>query len=158
MKLVPLLLALWNLVAPGASRLGGALPIAQAIESAITSDPRPPVFASLAEDAAVMAFFAIRESWLNVDAVGDGGRANGPWQEHGARGLPLDAQAKRWLSMLHEGARSCPEHPTAVAWGACHARDSLTGRDVFDLAARREARAHELLVRVLAGVAERQAP
>jgi hypothetical protein len=71
MSLKVIVLAIWAAVHPGAPRLPDAAPIAAAIETAVSQDVEPPVFGSREEDAAVMAYYAIRESWLTHDAIGD---------------------------------------------------------------------------------------
>ena len=107
-------------------------------------------------------YFAARESSLVAGAVGDGGKAHGPWQLHGAAGTAtLADQARTWLALLHDGARRCPASPAAIMWGGCDVRDPLTGGSTARLATRRVRRARELLVLAMArfsdvGVAERQ--
>lgn len=150
-QLQALCLAIWTAIAPGALHVKTAPRIALAIANAVYADgENAPATSSHAEDAALMAYFAIRESWLDPLAVGDGGKAHGVWQLHGMAGhAPLEAQARAWLRMLHEGARMCPEHPTAIMWGGCRGRDQLTGHDFAELAAKREERTRALLIAAL---------
>jgi hypothetical protein len=138
MSLKALVMALWSAVHPLAPTLPDATEIADAIVVAVTEDPAPPVFGSREEDAAVMAYYALRESWLRKHAVGDGGRSFGVWQENATTGrADVVTQARAWLFMLHEGARICPENPAAPLSGGCKAASRL--------ALRRVAKARELL-------------
>lgn len=142
-----LVFAVWAAMTPSYAHVGDASAISAAIAEAVVEDGgNAPVYSSHAHDAALMAYWAARESTLNLHAVNDGHRSWGAWQEDARTGR-ADAltQARAWLWMLHAGARMCPEHPATVAWGACHARDVLTGQDVAKLAAQRETRARELL-------------
>src|SRR5579859_3882124 len=138
MSLKALVMALWSAVHPLAPTLPDASEIADAIVIAVTQDPAPPVFGSREEDAAVMAYYALRESWLRKNAVGDGGRSFGVWQENATTGrADVVTQARAWLFMLHEGARICPTNPAAPLSGGCKAASRL--------ASRRVAKARELL-------------
>jgi hypothetical protein len=129
MSLKIIVLAIWAAVHPGAPRLPDAAPIAAAIETAVSQDAQPPVFGSREEDAAVMAYYAIRESWLTHDAIGDGGRSFGVWQLRSASGrADLSTQAHAWLALLHEGARICPASPAAPLSGGCIAARSTADR------------------------------
>jgi hypothetical protein len=129
MTLNMIVLAIWAAVHPGAPRLPDAAPIAAAIDAAVSHDAEPPVFGSREEDAAVMAYYALRESWLNHDAVGDGGRSFGVWQLRSASGRgDLPTQARAWLALLHEGARLCPQSPAAPLSGGCVAARSTADR------------------------------
>jgi hypothetical protein len=150
--LIALCVALWAAIAPGLERAGDAAAIANASARAVMADAAgTPALSSHAEDLAALAYQAYREASLRVDAVGDRGKARGPWQLHGAcNRLSLDEQARCELRMLHDGAAQCPEHPLALLWGACHAPDPLTGRYVAGLAAARERRVRALLGAVLA--------
>jgi hypothetical protein len=124
-----LVLAIWGAVHPAAPRLRDAARIADAIDAAVSSDAEPPVFGSREDDAAVMAYWALRESWLSADAVGDGGRSFGVWQQPAAVGrADLQTQARAWLGLLHAGARICPASPAAPLSGGCTAGRSLADR------------------------------
>jgi len=138
MSLKTLVLAIWAAIHPAAPKLPDAPEIATAIETVVTQDPRPPVFGSREEDAAVMAYYAFRESSLRRNAVGDGGRSFGVWQENATTGrADIMTQARAWLYMLHEGARICPDNPAAPLSGGCRAAARM--------AQRRVAKARELL-------------
>jgi hypothetical protein len=138
MSLKALVLAIWAAIHPSAPKLPDAPEIATAIETVITQDSQPPVFGSREEDAAVMAYYALRESWLRKHAVGDGGRSFGVWQENEKTGrADVLTQARAWLYMLHAGARICPDNPAAPLSGGCKAASRM--------AARRVAKARELL-------------
>ncbi len=129
MTLKLLVLALWGAVHPGAPHLRDAASIAAAIDVAVSADAEPPVFGSREQDAAVMAYWALRESWLTRDAVGDGGRSWGVWQQPAAVGrADLATQARAWLALLHEGARICPQSPAAPLSGGCAAGRSLADK------------------------------
>jgi hypothetical protein len=129
MTLKLLVLAIWGAVHPGAPRLRDAASIADAIDAAVSSDAEPPVFGTREEDAAVMAYWALRESWLTADAVGDGGRSFGVWQQPPSVGrADLRTQAHSWLGLLHEGARICPASPAAPLSGGCTAGRWLADR------------------------------
>jgi hypothetical protein len=138
MSLKALVMALWSAVHPLAPTLPDAPEIADAIVMAVSQDSAPPVFGSREEDAAVMAYYALRESWLRKHAVGDGGRSFGVWQENATTGrADVVTQARAWLFMLHEGARICPDNPAAPLSGGCKAASHM--------ALRRVAKARELL-------------
>lgn len=138
MSLKVIVLTIWAAIHPAAPRLPDAPQIAAAIETAVNADAEPPVFGSREEDAAVMAYWALRESWLSHDAVGDGGLSFGVWQLRSASGrADLGTQAKAWLSLLHEGARICPASPAAPLSGGCSAARTTADR--------RTSRAHRLL-------------
>jgi len=129
MSLKIIVLAIWAAVHPAAPKLPDAAPIAAAIETAVTQDAEPPVFGSREEDAAVMAYYALRESWLTHDAVGDGGLSFGVWQLRSASGrADLTTQARAWLALLHEGARICPASPAAPLSGGCVAARTTADR------------------------------
>ena len=155
MRAVPLVAALrafvlgcWASLSPGWERAGDALELAHAIATVVVEDgDRAPIYGSHALDAAVLAYWAVRESGLRLDARNATGRSVGAWQGGGGSAL---AQARRELALLHEGARRCPDAPGAIVWGACHARDVLTGRDVAELARARERRSVELATIALA--------
>jgi hypothetical protein len=153
MSLKALVMAIWSAMHPMAPSLPDAPEIADAIVIAVSQDTAPPVFGSREEDAAVMAYYALRESWLRKHVVGDGGRSFGVWQENSRTGrADVVTQARAWLVLLHEGARICPANPAAPLSGGCQA----AGR----LAARRVTKALELLElakRTLAA-ADRSAP
>ena len=138
MTLKLLVLTIWGAIHPAAPHLHDASLIAEAIDAAVTHDAEPPVFGSRDEDAAIMAYYALRESWLSSGAVGDGGRSFGVWQMRSASGrADLGTQARAWLSLLHEGARICPASPAAPLSGGCTAARSTADR--------RATRAHLLL-------------
>lgn len=143
-----LVLAAWAAMTPRYDRAHDADEIATAIAQVVVDDgARAPVYSSHAEDAIVMAYWATRESGLDLHARNPAERSFGAWQQdarYGGKGNAL-VQARAWLWMLHAGKRLCPHRPSAIMWGACHATDVLTGRDVAELAAEREAAARELL-------------
>ncbi|MGH7440866.1 MAG: hypothetical protein ACRENE_34750 [Polyangiaceae bacterium] len=89
----------------------------------------------------MMAYYAFRESWLRKNAVGDGGKSFGVWQERAATGkADVLTQARAWVGLLRAGARDCPQSPAAPLSGGCNA-----GRHLAD---RRVARARALLDRI----------
>ena len=160
--LLAFLLLVWSLIAPGLERTRDARRIAAASVDAVLEDAaRAPVYSSHLEDLVALGFGAFRESSLQVDVPGDCTnprdlstcRAHGPWQLHGEPGkAPLREQARTWLRLLHEGDARCPEHPTAILWGACSGDvvTPTTGGGVVvlrieKLAAKRERRVRELL-------------
>ena len=136
-----LIVAIWAAIHPAAPKLHDASEIADAITTAVNEDQQPPVFGSREEDAAMMAYWALRESWLAKGAVGDGGRSYGVWQEPAVTGrADVLTQARAWLVALHEGARICPASPAAPLSGGCWAARSVANRRV--------ARARALLAQV----------
>ena len=138
MTIKMLVLAVWAAFHPAAPHMKDADTIASAIETAVSTDPEAPVFGSREEDAAVMAYYAVRESWLQAHAVGDGGRSFGAWQQRAAAGrADVTTQAKAWLALLHEGARVCPANAAAPLSGGC-----MVARTLAD---KRVARARKLL-------------
>ena len=95
--------AIWTLIHPLAPTMSDAPAIATAIESAVSSDPVAPFTGSREGDAAVLAYYALRESWLTIHAVGDGGRSCGVVQLRceWTTGLDVAAQVKLWLRLVH---------------------------------------------------------
>ena len=91
-----------------------------------TVDPEHPVFGSALEDAAVMLEMAERESNFNRAAVGDHGRALGPWQlQHVPARLATEWRpaAAITYARLRVSAEQCPDAPLAVyASGSCSNR------------------------------------
>jgi hypothetical protein len=143
MSLKALVMAIWSAMHPMAPSLPDAPEIADAIVIAVSEDTKPPVFGSREEDAAVMAYYALRESWLRKHVVGDGGRSFGVWQESSRTGrADVVTQARAWLVLLHEGARICPTNPAAPLSGGCRAAARLAARrvtkalELFELAKR----------------------
>lgn len=140
-----LVLAVWAAMTPRYDRAADADAIATAIAQVVAADgSRAPVMSSHAEDAALMAVYAARESMLDDCAVhapiSDWDHPSyGVWQEGPQwRGKPISAQARAWMYLLREGARICPESPAAPLSGGCTQARKLADRRV------REAR--ELLV------------
>ena len=126
-----LVLAVWTAIHPAAPKLVDAPEIATAIATVVSQDPQPPVFGSREEDAAVMAYYALRESWLRKGVVGDHGKSFGVWQEPEATGkADVLTQARAWVAVLREGARLCPESPAAPLSGGCVAARKLADRRV----------------------------
>jgi hypothetical protein len=106
MDLHIVVLAVWALMHGGAERLAAAPAIASAIEYAVNHDSSPPFTGDRNLDAAVMGYYALRESWLQVNAVGDNGASCGPWQircEY-SRKMSLRDQASLWLRMVHQSS------------------------------------------------------
>ncbi len=154
MSLKILVLAVWSAIHPAAPKLVDAPEIATAIATVVSEDPEPPVFGSREEDAAVMAYYALKESWLRKGVVGDNGRSFGVWQEPETTGkADVLTQARAWVAVLREGARLCPASPAAPLSGGC-----VAARKVAD---RRVKRARALLDMAkiqLAGASAPQAP
>ncbi len=147
-----LVLAVWASINPMLPRTADAPAIATAIATAIAEDSaRPPVFTSHDEDAAVMAYWAFRESSLRMHVTGDGGKSFGFLQQRSAaaHGDAL-TQARSWLRLLHEGKRMCTASegaPGAILWGGCALR--VKQGTTADLAEARLTRARELLISAL---------
>ena len=151
--LATLILAFWTAIHPQLARQGDAALVAPAIATAVLEDAEgAPVFGSHVEDAAVMAFFAYKESSLYNNAVGDGGRSFGIWQQQTACGrATVVEQARCWLRLLHEGAKKCPESPSAIAWGSCDWTFAQSGKTWTSstAGAARVRRARELLQKIV---------
>jgi hypothetical protein len=131
MSLKLLVFAVWSAIHPAAPKLQDAPEIAAAIERVVSEDPQPPVFGSREEDAAVMAYWALKESWLRKGVVGDGGRSFGVWQEPAITGkADVLTQARAWVAVLREGARLCPVSPAAPLSGGCVAARKVADRRV----------------------------
>jgi len=146
MSLKLLVFAVWSAIHPAAPKLQDAREIAAAIEKVVSEDPQPPVFGSREEDAAIMAYWALKESWLRKGVVGDGGRSFGVWQEPAITGkADVLTQARAWVAVLREGARLCPDSPAAPLSGGC-----VAARKVAD---RRVKRARALLTTAKAALA-----
>ena len=71
--------------------------------------------------AALLVTMAGRESGYRLGAVGDGGRARGPFQVHTSTPPATWAEAvNAYLPIVKRSMRACPEHPLAViASGTC---------------------------------------
>jgi hypothetical protein len=114
-----LVLAVWALIHPAAPHLRDAEPIADAIARAVDTAGALPW--SREETTAVMAYYAMRESWLNAHAVGDGGRSCGPWQircdlvRRIGMDAPLDEQARIWLSLVRASSLGAVDSSPARA-------------------------------------------
>jgi hypothetical protein len=131
MSLKILVFAVWTAIHPAAPKLVDAPEIASAIATVVSEDPAPPVFGSREEDAAVMAYYALRESWLRKGVIGDNGRSFGVWQEPASTGkADVLTQARAWVAVLREGARLCPASPAAPLSGGCVAARKLADRRV----------------------------
>lgn len=131
MSLRVLVLAVWSAINPAAPKLVDAPEIATAIATVVSEDPQAPVFGSREEDAAVMAYYALRESWLRKGVVGDNGRSFGVWQEPASTGrADVLTQARAWVATLREGARLCPASPAAPLSGGCVAARKVADRRV----------------------------
>jgi len=130
--------ALWGAIHPAAPLAADAPAIAQAIAEVVAADESP-VFGDRDFEAAVDAYYAFRESWLQrAPKPGDHGKSFGVWQEPAFVGRKdIRTQAVYWLRLLHEGARLCPESPAAPLSGGC-----VNARSVAD---QRVRRAGELL-------------
>lgn len=71
--------------------------------------------------AVLLTVMSARESGYRLDAVGDGGLARGPFQQH------MTAPPKTWreavdqyIPIVKRSMKACPEHPLAViASGTC---------------------------------------
>lgn len=125
-----LILSLWAAYGPGWQHSGNAGEIAVAIASAVLADgDRAPVFSSHVEDAAVMAYYALKESSLR-DGVTDG-TSYGVWQQPLPVGTAdVATQARAWLATLHLGAKVCPISPSAPQTGGCVRARKLADRRV----------------------------
>ena len=107
-----------------------AVALASAIADATLVDPAP-VFGDAEHEAAVAAAYAVRESWLVSNAVGDGGEAHGFFQLHQAAGNGTPAaQTAAWLRLLHDGAVICPTSPAGPLSGGCNSARKLANRRV----------------------------
>jgi hypothetical protein len=145
-RLAILALAVWAIVHPRAPRLAHAEEVARAWAQAVEEDKRPPVFGTRDRDLAVGAYWAIRESWLQPSAVGDGGKSRGVWQLQTEAGkADLLTQARAWREMLHEGQRLCPESPAAPISGGCTGAGRRLADRRVELALRALSRARENL-------------
>ncbi len=131
MSLKILVFAVWTAIHPAAPKLVDAPEIAAAIATVVSEDPAPPVFGGREEDAAVMAYYALRESWLRKGVVGDHGKSFGVWQEPESTGkADVLTQARAWVAVLREGARLCPASPAAPLSGGCVAARKVADRRV----------------------------
>ena len=136
------IVAMWALIHPGLPASGDGPEVAADIAQAVVEDgENAPVYSSHAEDAALMAYYAYRESWLRSSAV-DAAGCMGVWQFCSPIGrASILTQARAWLRLLHDGKALCPDSPAAPLSGGC--------AQARGLADRRGQRARELLGRVL---------
>lgn len=70
---------------------------------------------------ALLVVMAARESGYQLGAVGDGGRARGPWQVHTSNAPTTWREAvDQYIPIVKRSMKACPEHPLAViASGTC---------------------------------------
>jgi hypothetical protein len=84
-------------------------------------------------DAAMLLVQAWRESRFKKDAVGDKGKALGPWQLHRAPSqvlTDLGLATRITLARLHESETLCPAHPLATyAKGNCKNKEGIAISD-----------------------------
>ena len=120
------ILALWALIHPGAPALPDAPAIAAAIDAAVSGDPSAPFTGSRDGDGAVLAYYALRESWLTIHAVGDGGRSCGAVQLRceWTTGLDVAGQMRLWLRLVH--ASSLGSVDSSPARAAVRQRKALS--------------------------------
>jgi hypothetical protein len=91
----------------------GAQAIARACE-------RQPSEQAQRKCAAVYLVMAFRESGYRLDAIGDGGRARGPFQVHTARAPKTWSEAvEQYTPILVRSATSCAEPLEMLATGRC---------------------------------------
>ena len=111
------ILALWALIHPGAPTLPDAPAIAAAIDAAVASDPAAPFTGSREGDTAVLAYYALRESWLSIHAVGDGGLSCGVVQLRceWTTGLDVAGQMRLWLRLVHASSLGAVDSSKARA-------------------------------------------
>lgn len=71
--------------------------------------------------ASLLVVMAARESGYQLGAVGDGGKAKGPFQVHDAIAPKTWREAvDRYLEIVRRSMKACPDHPLAVlASGTC---------------------------------------
>lgn len=129
MTTIELVFSVWAALHPAAPRQAHAAEIANAISYAVEHDASH-VWGH-DEDAAVLAAYALAESWLNPGAVGDGGRSWGVWQQRRAvGGADVQTQAVGALRHMHEGQAVCPESPAAPFSGGCVEARTVADRRV----------------------------
>jgi hypothetical protein len=112
--------AVWSAIHPGVGTSGDGPAIATATAKAVAAAGTP-VYASLEDDVAIMAYWAWHESNLNLSAVNPTGRSWGAWQQDAsvAKGTPALVQALAWYKHLRYGVGRC-KNPAAIMWGACN--------------------------------------
>jgi hypothetical protein len=155
-KLVAICFAVWTAFHPVAAKMDRAGEVANAIAWTAATLPLPevPILSDDPRDdarevlAAVMARYAVEESWLRPRQVGDHGLAHGFWQLHSAAGhASTFDQAMAWVALLREVAPHCApgEALNALSSGACDRGVRLATRRlsaslavVRDAAARRQ--------------------
>lgn len=156
-----LVLTIFAQIAPGLDHTRDARAISLAVATVIVEDAEDaamaqspedarafaPIFGSYAEDAAVMAYWAFRESSLNLKIKGDGGRSVGAWQLQLPAGYSSAmSQARAWRKLLRVGAKRCPASPGSIMWGDCNVEVSDgEGSTSRHAANRRVEKARELL-------------
>jgi hypothetical protein len=110
-------------IAPGAEHTQDAHIIIQTIANMSQSK----------HEAAILLIQAWRESRFNKNAIGDKGKALGPWQLHRVpnevlTNLPLATRIT--LARLRESNTLCPAHPLATyAKGNCHNKEGIAISD-----------------------------
>jgi hypothetical protein len=97
---------------PGMEKDVNAQEVVRASVAVVSNDANP-VFGSSVKELSVMLYYALKESWLVIHAVGDGGKSFGVWQQQSEDGkADIDTQARSWLFKLHYNATQQPNHPT----------------------------------------------
>jgi hypothetical protein len=71
-------------------------------------------------EAELLAAICIHESRCHVAAVGDGGRARGPWQVHGR-----DGSAREALSRVRWSYQGCGDLSLFAGFGRCGGRPEV---------------------------------
>ncbi len=98
---------------------GRPIPLAGAEAIAAVCEKRPDDL-SRATCAAVFVVMCFRESGYKLDAVGDGGRAKGPWQVHTSIAPKTWKEAvEQYAPILVRSATTCKEPLAMLASGSC---------------------------------------
>lgn len=140
-----LILSVWALISPELAHTHDASAVASALATVAVEDAdKAPVFGSHDVDVVVQAVYVAGESGVNQNPRPQSWDAKdllscGILQERCAfvRSHSIIEQVRLWKQLLREGARVCPESPSAPLGGHC--------RYARQLADARVAQARELL-------------
>jgi hypothetical protein len=139
MTLQALLLVVLSALSPTAPKTGISQIVAYSIASAVSSDADVPLTGSREGDAVLMLRWAYGEDpSFRICAVGDGGKALGPFQlQNAPESIACDPTqaAKVWLIRAHANARLCKDNPpdvrlASLASGKCDRGWKLTAKRV----------------------------
>lgn len=111
--------------------------------AAVCSKARGAIAGATVACAAVYLVMCFRESGYNLKAIGDGGKAKGPWQIHtSVMPSTWNEAVAQYTPLLQWSAQTCKEPLAALASGSC------TNKAGIDISRARMAAAKQLAIDV----------